>query len=257
VRWLLIVVVAVLALPARAHAAGCTVTDVFYDVTAVKLDEHVTAHWAYEDGASLDTVMNGSVDWRQAGGSRADRKKKREWAFFEELSGACRVPNFRQGEIHASAPDMRYHVDGTWSAGGQTGTCSADHTAARVVLGQFTRHSTKTAPPPPYGFTKWIPSGPPVVDCPFMDEHLRRYALRYPGVESRVAKSSLLRGKVLRLPVHVRGDGHARKGELDDLWDDGSVTASLAIDGSVTLTRFSSCRFTAGTNGWRRCKPFG
>jgi hypothetical protein len=52
----------------------------------------------------------------------------------------------------------------------------------------------------------------------------------------------------------VRGDGRARPG--DDLWGDGTVTASLTMDGSVTLTRYSSCRFTAGTDGWRRCKPF-
>ena len=86
---------------------------------------------------------------------------------------------------------------------------------------------------------------------------LRRYALRYPGVDSPIAKSSLLRRKVVHLPVHVRGDGHARPGDaLTDLWSDGSATASLILDGNVTLTRYSSCRFIAGTDGWRRCKPY-
>ena len=262
-------------MPAVPHAAaaGCTVTDVFYDVTAIKLDERMTARWEPdEDGdpasrSSVDTVSTGSVDWHQDHGSRTARGRKRQWAFFEELSGACRVPNFRQGEIHGAAPGMRYHVDGTWSAGGQTGACSADRTATRIVTGLFTRHSTKTAPPPASGYGRWTLFGPPVIDCPFMAaatdgsglvaRHLRRYALRYPGVESPVAKSSLLRSKVVHLPVHVRGDGRARPGDtLTGLWGEGSVKASLTLDGSVTLTRYSSCRFVAGTDGWRRCKPY-
>ena len=52
----------------------------------------------------------------------------------------------------------------------------------------------------------------------------------------------------------MRSDGHAHPG--DDLWADGAVTASLTIDGAITLTRYSSCRFTAGTDGWKRCKPY-
>jgi hypothetical protein len=253
------VVVAVVALPAapRAAAARCTVTDVFYDVTAIRLDERMTAHWDYydEDGdpasrSSVDTVLTGSVDWHQDHGSRAERKRKRQWAFFEELSGACRVPNFRQGEIHGTAPEMSYHVTGAWSAGGQSGTCSGDRISDRSVTGLFIRHSTKTAPPPATGYGKWTMGGPPVIDCPFMAaaidgsglvaRHLRRYALRYPGVETPVSKSSLLRRKVVRLPVHVRGDGHPRPGALTELWDDGKVTASLTLDGSVTLTRYST-----------------
>ena len=68
-------------------------------------------------------MLTGSVDWHRDHGSRSERKRKRQWAFFEELSGGCRVPNFPHGEIHGTAPGMSYHVDGTWSAGGQTGIC--------------------------------------------------------------------------------------------------------------------------------------
>jgi hypothetical protein len=234
----------------------------------------MTAHWDYydEDGdpaarSSLDTVLTGSADWHRDHGTRSERRRKRQWAFFEELSGSCRVPNFRQGEIHGTAPVMTYHVDGRWSAAGQTGTCSGDKARSRSVTGLFIRHSTKTGPPPAKGYGKWAMVGPPVVDCPFMAAatdgsglvaaHLRRYGLRYPGVETPVANSTLLRRKVVTLPVHVRGDGYARPGDtLTDLWDDGRLTASMTLDGSVTLTRYSSCRFVAGTDGWKRCKPF-
>jgi hypothetical protein len=177
------VIAALAVVPAvpRAAAGRCTITDVFYDVTAIKLDERMSAHWDYDDedgdpatAASVDTVLTGSVDWRRDHGSRAERK--RQWAFFEELSGACRVPNFRQGEIHGTAPEMSYHVEGTWSAGGQTGTCSADRTRSRSVTGLFIRHSAKTAPPPATGYGKWAMVGPPVVDCPFMAA-----ATRVPG----------------------------------------------------------------------------
>jgi hypothetical protein len=168
---------------------------------------------------------------------------------FEELVGACRVPNFRQGRIHGKAQAMHYHVDGTWSAGAQTGTCTNDRTTTRSVTGLFIRHSVKTDPPARTVGLKWTMSGPTEVDCPFTafapDEdayvpgHLRGYDLSYLAVERPIAKSTLFAKKVINAPIAVHGDGH-RRGDTLGLWNDGTLTTTLSLTGTITLTRYKS-----------------
>jgi hypothetical protein len=250
------------ASPARDEPArpSCTIRLVFFDVTGIALTERMTAHWDYATEADppaqakIDTTQTATVDWHQDRSTLAQRRANRQTATFEELVGACRVPNYRQGRIHGKAQGMHYHVDGTWSAGAQTGTCTNDRTTTRSVTGLFIRHSVKTDPPARTVGLKWTMSGPTEVDCPFtafapddatyVPGHLRGYDLSYLAVERPIAKSTLFTKKVIAAPVSVHGDGH-RRGDTLGLWNDGTLTTTLSLTGTITLTRYKSCSFKA------------
>src|SRR4051812_30055396 len=129
--WTLLVLAAVAALtitlgprPPRASggAFACDIHDVFYDVTGVRLTERIPAVWSYtgdtgDATAQVTTTQTGTLDWHQAHSTKAQRAKYRQMATFEELTGACRVGDWRQGTIRAKAQGMDYAVSGTWNAG--------------------------------------------------------------------------------------------------------------------------------------------
>jgi hypothetical protein len=254
-RIALIAALAVLALAPAAHAnppSTCTSRIVSFDVTAVEFTEHLTAHWDYgieetDPKASIDTTQTAHVSWHNDGNTHAERVRHHDYAFLEELSGGCRVPNYRQGKIGAKAEDVAYHVDGTWSGGERTGTCATDRTVQRNVSGQFVRLSLATSPPSRSIGVKWLFGGPPEIDCPFsafdgeeyVNRHLRTYDLSYPAQSYTIPKSKLLgRNRVIKLPVHIRST------RAD--WAYGKLRASLELTGTVTLTRYKDCSIRPG-----------
>jgi hypothetical protein len=266
---LALVLAAALAPAARARPIGghCTTYNYYFDVTGIQLDETITAHWAFDSDqtpsqdratATLDTTQAMHVDFHRAHGTKAERRKYRQMALFEELVGGCRVPNFRQGFIHVKAPVARYTMQGGWQAGGQSGTCADERTTTRAMTGQLVRLTTKTDPPSKTIGQKWIPGAPADLDCPFsafsqdknalVDAHLGPYQFSYIPVQATIPKAKVFKHKLVTLPLTLTGDGLRRGETAGDLWNRGTVTPHLSLHGSVTLKRYKICVVTPKTD---------
>lgn len=239
--------------PSSASAAGgCTSKIVTFDVTGITINERIAATWKYGAGtndplqgtATLDTVQTARTAWTG---------RQRAAATFDELIGHCRVGDRLQGSIHATAPHVETHLQGTWSAGTRSGTCAKDTVAARSLSAEFIRRSLATSPPANTLGVRWSLGAPGQLECAFSayhrddgsysNEHLRDAALDYPQDDYVIAKSQLLaRSRLVRLRIHARASAkHGYAG-----WQYGSTTATLELDGTVTLRRARIC--TIGPN---------
>jgi hypothetical protein len=243
--------------PALAHPSGCTFRDVQYALTSGKLQERIAARWNYTpdlgDRAQLQTVQTARADWH----GRVPKA-----AFFYELSGQCRIGDWHQGVIRATVP-VATHVDGTWSAGRRSGTCTNDRLVSRSLPVTFIRQTPALEPPAPRIGLQWSLPEPRVLDCPFTafdpqageyhPGHLDGIDLVYDPLTEVVSKTVLVgRSKVARLSVHLRSHAHPVFGGLAP-WGDGQVAASLELRATDTLERSSDCTVLLGTPGASRC----
>jgi hypothetical protein len=240
--------------PRDAGKFACDIHNIYFDVVGLDLTERATAHWSFtgEDGqvAQLDTVQTGRVAWHRDHSTKAERRKYRQIMTFQELTGVCRVPNFRQGELSGKAQGMTYHLDGTWSAGAQSGTCTTDETTTRQVSGNFMRLSLSTRPPARKVGVKLVFGGPTALDCPFMAydaagdryvaAHLRSARFGYLPYVTRIAKTTVTAHRIVRLPFHLTSDGFGRS-HAAPLWNDGQVQPALTLSGTLTLKRYKDC----------------
>jgi hypothetical protein len=231
--------------PAQAHRSGCTRRIVDYAVTGVTLHERIDARWSYgtpdfDDRAQLQTAEVANADWHG---------HKRNAANFVELSGQCRIGDWRQGHVWAAA-DTRTNLAGTWSAGQRSGSCTNDRVIPRSLPIDFVRQTLALEPPASTIGVKWTLPQPRVLDCPFtafdrrFDEYHRAHptsaTFEYPTPTQMIPKSTLLgHSKLVRLSVHLRA--HAHPVYDSPPWDYGNVNATLELTATVTLVRYKDC----------------
>ena len=247
VGWLL-ALAGLLAVAAPAAAAtsggGCTQLYRFFYVRSANLTETITAHWNYDDNngytATLDTTQTGTMAFRGGLPSRADRKKYLQYSQFIEPQGSCRIPDYRQGWLTAYEP-VDYNVNGQWTAGQQSGTCSSRQTERRLLHAEYIRRSLDWHFPT-VGF-RWMLAGPPPPGCTFTaysaqdDQYVTRrlhnaYGFGYtpPAHDLTFTKKLLLNAKTVTLPVNF----HAKR-------KTAGSTAMFDLKGTVVLQRYKAC----------------
>jgi hypothetical protein len=236
------------ASPAPAAPSGkdgaCTQLLRFFYVKSADLNETISAHWNYDDGAAhkavVDTTQTGVL--HLANGKlppRADRRNGHGYADFTELQRQCRIPDFRQGQLYDALP-MTYTLHGTWSAGDQTGTCDRVQTTDRLVRGTFIRRSLDWHYPS-VGFRWDVPTAAMPV-CTFQAASpegelvTRRLHDAYPFAERPTkqltfAKKTLLTKTTLTLTLAVHGTKSSGDGSH---W-------SYDLSGTVVLQRYRAC----------------
>lgn len=239
--FLALVVVALPSAAARPAPGSCKELDRFFYVKSAHLDETITAHWNYDDGAgnkaAIDTQQTGTLDLPHGKPpSKADLHKDHGFAFFIELQGGCRIPNYRQGKFYDAIP-MQYTLHGDWKAGGESGSCDATENGARVLRSEFIRRSLNWRYPT-VGW-RWENPTASMPACRFdaadAEGHLveRRLQDAYPFSERSkkdltLTKKALLDGKTLTLSLAARGTKTS-----------GGSTWHWDLSGRVVLQRFS------------------
>jgi len=254
------------AAPQHAAAAPigghCFITNAFFDVTDVALDEHVTSHFDYagDNGvATIDTIANGTTRWHENRTPAAQRRKYHQMMFFYDDVGQCRVGDFNQGDLDVIVPTMNWTLDGTWSApGGQSGTCHTDKVVRRRLRGHISRLSRDTSGRVHRVGFRWNPNPVPFLDCKFQaydqanndyqSTGLNSYDFTYAARRRLLSKATLFHRRTITLPIDLTRTIHSSGGITDGTWGLGKVTSTLHLTGAVTLHRYKECRITPRTD---------
>jgi hypothetical protein len=227
-----------------AASSACVQLLRYFYVSSAKLTETVTAQGNYDDYGSgyhamLNTTQIGTMNYRGGLPSRAVRKKYMQYSQFTELQYSCRIPDYRQGWLSAYAP-MSYSIQGNWSAGQRSGTCSNQKTEQRLLNAQYIRRSLDSQFPT-VGF-RWELNGPPMPGCTFTvysaqddayDTRLvNAYGFNYssPVRDMTLTKKLLLTATMIKLPINLRG-----------MHNTGGLTATFGLRGTVVLQRYKAC----------------
>jgi hypothetical protein len=225
-----------------ASGSGCLQLLRYFYVRSAHLTETVTAHWNVNVDAgyiaTVDTTQTGIM--RYSGGlpSRAVRSRRLGYANFTELRYVCRIPDYSQGVLAAYAP-MTYSVQGNWSAGQQSGTCSNKKSEARYIGANFVRRSLNWRYPS-VGFG-WDFNRPPMPGCSIttysaqLDDYqpflLNSYGTtQLPARQMTLTKERLLSATSLTLPVKLHAADNVQ-----------GMKATFDLRGTVVLQRYKAC----------------